>query len=99
MTAGSFGSTLGVVLGENSSSGACSSLAGGDGGGGPTLFEAMSDWLNRAGCGRSCLGAGPDIRGVERSDRLTLCKSESGEVPEPSCTASSVMVSRWTSWD
>lgn len=99
MTAGSFGSTLGVILGENSSSAACSSLAGGDGGGGPTLFKAMSEWLNRAGCARSCLGAGPVAWGVERSDRLTLWRSKSGEVLESSFTASSVMVKRWTSWD
>ena len=72
MTAGGFGSTLGVDLGENSSSVACSSLAGGDGGGGPTLFKATSGWVKRAGCGRSCLGTGPDTRGVDRSDRPTL---------------------------
>lgn len=99
VTAGSFDSTPGVVLGEGSSSAACSSLAGGDGGGGPILFEAMSDWLNRAGCGRSCLEAVPDTRGVGRSDRPTLWRSESGEVAESSFTASSVMVNRWTSWD
>ena len=99
MTAGSFDSTLGVVFGEGSSSAACSSLAGGDGGGGPILFEAMSDWLNRTGCGRSCLEAGPDTRGAGRSDRPTLWRSESGEVVESSFTASSVMVNRWTSLD
>ena len=70
MTAGALASTLGV--GEGSSSAACSSLAGGDGGGGPTLFEAASGWVNRAGCGGSCLEAGPDTSGVDRSDRPTL---------------------------
>jgi hypothetical protein len=99
VTAGGFGSTLGVVLGENCSSAGCSSLAGGDGGGGPTLFEVASSWSSRTGCGRSCLGAGPEARGAESNDRLTLWRSESGDAFESSFTASSVMVKRWTSWD
>lgn len=40
VTAGVFASSLGVGLVGISSSASCSSLAGGDGGGGPTLFEA-----------------------------------------------------------
>lgn len=72
VTAGVFASSLGVGLGEIPSSTSCSSLAGGDGGGGPTLFEAGPDWTNRAGWERSGLGAGPDVTGVDRSDRLTL---------------------------
>ena len=72
MTAGVFASTLGVGLGGISSPAPCSSLAGGDGGGGPTLFKARSGCVNRAGCGGSCLGTGPDTMGVDRSDRPTL---------------------------
>ena len=72
VTAGVFVSSLGVRAGKFSSSGPCSSLAGGDGGGGPTLFEAAPDWTNRAGWERSGLGAGPDVMGVDRSDRPTL---------------------------
>lgn len=64
MTAGALGSTLGMGFREISSSAVCSSLAGGDGGGGPTLFEVCP--------GRSGLGAGPDATGADRSDRLTL---------------------------
>ena len=72
MTAGVFASSLGVGLGEISSLTSCSSLAGGDGGGGPTLFGGASDWTNRAGWERSGLGAEPDGTGVVRSDRPTL---------------------------
>lgn len=72
MTAGDFASTLDGGLRGVSSPSPCSSLAGGDGGGGPTLFRAGSDCVNRAGCGGSCLGTGPDTMGVDRSDRPTL---------------------------
>ena len=72
VTAVVFASTLGVGLGEISWSASCSSLAGGDGGGGPTLFEAAPDWTNRAGWEESGLEAGLDVMGADRSDRPTL---------------------------
>jgi hypothetical protein len=84
VTAGVFASTLGVDLGEISSSAACSSLAGGDGGGGPNLFEACPDWTNKAAWDRSGLGVWLDPVDVDRSDRLTLWRSDSGEVLESS---------------
>ena len=72
VTAGVLASSLGVGFRETASSASCSSLAGGDGGGGPILFETAPDWTNKAGWGGSGSGAGPDVMDVERSDRPTL---------------------------
>ena len=94
MAVGIVASSLGVDFKETSSSTACSSFAGGDGGDG----GEGPDWTNRAGWERPGLGVWPDAIGIDRSDRLTLWRSESGEVLESRLTASSVAASRWTSW-